>query len=189
MCNWLTTYQICIFGCAYTCLFHLGHIIYSVVLFVLQSSTTLWSRIARLLNILPTQQEIASASEHAYTHLLVSVTYQHKAQRDEHMIAFVWLHLLEVELCTARGHNIRKHRSYLSLSLCADVTGYGGLQSEQKQPLMEDVLLRGYAPLVASQELLDFGMDAATLTPIEEVCSYKYVLLSLSTTTTTTNCC
>ena len=48
------------------------------------------------------------------------------------------------------------------------MAGYGDL-SEQKQPLMEDVLLRGFAPLVQSQELLDFGMDATTVTPIEEV--------------------
>ena len=55
--------------------------------------------------------------------------------------------------------------------VCVDIPGCGGLLSEQKQkqPLMEDVLLRGFAPFQEhSQKQLDFGMDSL-LTPVSEV--------------------
>lgn len=50
----------------------------------------------------------------------------------------------------------------------SDVAGSGVVQQEDKQALVEDVLLRGFPPLLQSQETLDFRTNAM-LTPLQEV--------------------
>ncbi len=48
------------------------------------------------------------------------------------------------------------------------MAGSEGVQLEDRQALVEDVLLRGFPALLQSQETLNYGVDPM-LTPIQEV--------------------